>query len=390
MKLIYHHRTEGDGAEGTHIREMIRAFRANGDEVKLVSITDRGEETGKTSQSKKPMELKKRIPPSVYELGEIGYNLAGVALLLRETLRERPDFLYERYSLFNLSAGTVGKWTGIPTVLEVNSPLSLERSSEPDETLRFRKMASWFEKEAFRRADGIIAVSSPLRDYIVSMGIDPQKVLVLPNGVDETTFFPREKSKEIMLNYRIGAEKKVIGFSGIFRSWHGLDILIDAFASVYHGGYPVHLLLIGDGPMRSWIEEKLARESLTNACTITGRIPHSKMPKMASLIDIAVSPRTTFYASPMKLIEYMALAKAVVAPATDNIRDIVTDGEDGILFPEKDANGLAAAIIYLIENEELYERICRNARRKVETRLNWRVNARIVKNWVRDKGWKRF
>jgi len=92
----------------------------------------------------------------------------------------------------------------------------------------------------------------------------------------------------------------------------------------------------------------------------------------------------------MKLIEYMALAKAVVAPATDNIRDIVTDGEDGILFPEKDANGLAAAIIYLIENEELYERICRNARRKVETRLNWRVNARIVKNWVRDKGWKRF
>jgi glycosyltransferase involved in cell wall biosynthesis len=389
MKLIYHHRTEGDGAEGIHIREMIRAFRANGDNVKLVSITDRGEETGKTGPSQKPMELKKRIPPFFYELGEIGYNLAGVALLLRETLRERPDFLYERYSLFNLSAGTVGKWTGTPTVLEVNSPLSLERSSEPDETLRFRKMGDWFEKEAFRRADGIIAVSSPMRDYIVSMGTDPQKVLVLANGVDEMRFSPREKSKEMMVNYGIGAGKKVIGFSGIFRSWHGIDILIDAFASIHRSGYPVHMLLIGDGPMRGWIEEKLAREKLTNACTITGRVPHSRMPEVASLMDIAVSPRATFYASPMKLIEYMALAKAVVAPATENIRDILTDREDGILFADKDPNGLAVAIVSLIESEELYGRVCRNARRKVETRLNWRSNARIVNNWVRDKGWKR-
>jgi glycosyltransferase involved in cell wall biosynthesis len=325
----------------------------------------------------------------LYELGEIGYNVAGVMLLLKEAFRNRPDFLYERYSLYNLSAGIAGRLMNIPTILEVNAPLALERSTQPDEKLIFREWGKWFEREAFHRASGIVVVSSPLRDYIISLGIDPWKILVLANGVDEVRFEPRAKDLLLMRRYGIPPERKVIGFSGIFRSWHGIDLLLDAFGIVCGKGFPVHLLLIGDGPLRGWIEDRVASGGLGNLCTITGRIPHTDMPDVTSLLDIAVSPRATFYASPMKIIEYMALGKAVVAPNAENIRDIITDGEDGILFPGERTESLADAITSLLGDDTVHERICRRARETVEVRLNWRANAQVVTDWVGGRGWKR-
>jgi glycosyltransferase involved in cell wall biosynthesis len=277
----------------------------------------------------------------------------------------------------------------IPTVLEVNAPLAMERSTEPDEKLVFRDLGKWFEREAFRRASGIIAVSSPLRDYIVSLGIDPGKILVLVNGVDEERFTPRGKNTDLMNRYGIPSGKKVIGFSGIFRQWHGIDLLLDAFGTVCRKGCPVHLFLIGDGPIRQWIEARLESEKLKNVCTITGRIPHAEMPDVASLLDIAVSPRATFYASPMKIIEYMALGKAVLAPDTDNIRDIITDGKDGVLFQGENPEAMAEVIVSLLANDAAYERICRGARETVDSRLNWRANARAVTDWMRSRGWNR-
>lgn len=389
MKIIYHHRTEGDGAEGIHIREMIGALQAIGEDVRLVSITDRGESRGSGSNGRNPIVLKNRIPSALYEVGEVGYNAAGIATLLFECAKNRTDFIYERYSLYNLSAGVVGKLLNIPVFLEVNAPLAMERSTQPDEKLVFRKIGHWFEQQAFHLASGIVVVSSPLRDYIVSLGIAPGKILVLPNGVDETKFQPRIKNAELMKKYRIPQGKMVIGFSGIFRHWHGIDVLLEAFQLICSKGFPVHLLLVGDGPMREWIMEKVVQEGLENACTITGRIPYADMPEVVSLMDIAVSPRATFYASPMKIMEYMALKKAVVAPDTANIRDIVTEGQDGILFLGNSPEAMATAIISLLTEDSIYERTCQKARETVETRLNWRANARRIIEWVRSKDWER-
>lgn len=388
MKIIYHHRTEADGAEGIHIREMIGAFRQNGNEVELCSITDRSERYRTGNSGNKPMVLKSRIPSFIYEFCEVGYNVVGTAILMAGIAKKRPDFLYERYSLFNLSAGIAGRIMRIPIVLEVNAPLALERSTQPDEKLVFRKVGGWFEGEAFRMASGIVAVSSPLRDYIVSLGIPSRKILVLPNGVDDSRFKPKERNRKWVERYGIPSGKTIIGFSGIFRSWHGIEALIEAFATISRQSGNVHLLLVGDGPMRQTIEEHLSAAGLGGMSTITGRIPHMEMPDVTSLMDIAVSPRATFYASPMKIIEYMALGIAVVAPDTGNIRDIITDGSDGILFDTGSPDGLVSAIMMLLKNDSLREGISRNARATVETRLNWRSNARAVTEWVRSEGWK--
>lgn len=389
MNILYHHRTEGDGAEGIHIREMVRAFRSNGHYVELVSVTDRGEATGEVKKGRgMPLLIKKKIPSLVYEMGEIGYNVVGFTILANAVRRRKPNFIYERYSLFNLSAGLVGHRYGVDTVLEVNAPLAVERAAEPDERLILRRAGGWFERVAFKRASGIVVVSSPLREYIVSQGIPERKILLLPNGVDEDRFRPMEKDPALMERYRINAKATVIGFSGIFRKWHGLELLLGAFKKVVTSRYPVHLFLIGDGPLREWIEGEIRRLGINGVSTITGRIPFSEMPRVANLIDIAVSPSATFYASPMKILEYMALGKAVVAPSMDNIRDIIDDNSDGILFPKDSPEGLYAAFIHFIENRELYERLCRRARQKIVEERNWRKNARCVAEWVSERGWE--
>src|SRR5690606_27613788 len=117
------------------------------------------------------------------------------------------------------------------------------------------------------------------------------------------------------------------GFSGILRPWHGLELLLEAFARLAAGDPRLHLLIVGDGPIRGELDAAIAARQLQDRVTITGRVPHAEVRDYVALMDVAVSPRATFYASPMKVLEYMAMGKAIVAPAMDNLRDILTDGD---------------------------------------------------------------
>jgi glycosyltransferase involved in cell wall biosynthesis len=108
-------------------------------------------------------------------------------------------------------------------------------------------------------------------------------------------------------------------------------------------------------------------------------VPHDRVPDYVSLFDVAVSPRATFYASPMKVIEYMALGKPVVVPRTPNFLDIVDEDVNGVTFTDADsAEGLAAALVRLCQSPQLCQSLGQQARRKVESRLNWGWNATEV------------
>jgi glycosyltransferase involved in cell wall biosynthesis len=96
-------------------------------------------------------------------------------------------------------------------------------------------------------------------------------------------------------------------------------------------------------------------------------------------MDVAVSPHATFYASPMKILEYMAMGKPLVAPAMDNIRDIVDDGETGMLFEPGNTTALAATLCRVSGDQTLREQLGRLARGRVVERFNWRLSAlRVV------------
>jgi hypothetical protein len=127
MKILYHHRTLGDGAEGIHVREMVKAFRGLGHEVKVIGPA--GEKAPEQSKNFRALAaIKTAMPSALYELMEVGYSAYAFCRTLLEIRKFKPDFIYDRYITFNAGTVLAGKAAGVPVVLEVNAPLALERS----------------------------------------------------------------------------------------------------------------------------------------------------------------------------------------------------------------------------------------------------------------------
>lgn len=375
--ILYHHRTLGDGAEGIHIREMINAFRSLGHTVTISGPTG---EPGSGSGDKNNLVkwFKNKLPLVFFELLELAYCFFCFINLYFMCRKRKPDFIYDRYITFNAGAIWAGRLYGIPVVLEVNAPLAFERSAESDERLFFKKLAFSLEKYICSHAGMTIVVSTPLKDYLESTGVPVGKCFVMPNGVNQYTFTPKEKNSAIMKSLGIKDKSIIIGFTGILRPWHGLELVIEATAALKSSGRRIFLLIVGDGPIRLQIENMLIEMNLADDSLITGRIGHDVVADYINLFDIAVSPKATFYASPMKIVEYMAMGKAVVAPDSSNFRDMIDDGVNGSLFSNDNGKTLIETLEILYDSEMLRQNLGNEARRKVESRLNWTWNAREV------------
>lgn len=377
MRILYHHRTLGDGAEGIHIAEMVYAFRQLGHEVLLVGLGVK--KTGDSEEkSEKFTWVKKLFKGPLYEIVELAYNVVGYRMLLRAIKEFEPDFLYDRYITYNYSVVAAARKFHLPIFLEVNAPLAYERDNEPDETLVLKKIAYAIEKKVCCNSTKTIVVSTPLKEYLTSIGVPENLIHVVPNGVNSKKFSPRQKSKKLMKELSLDDADLVIGFVGILRPWHGIDMLLDAFKTLHQEFNNCKLLLVGDGPIQEEIENIIGKNGLKDSVKISGRIPHAEVADYISLFDIAVSPRATFYASPMKIIEYLALQKAVVAPNMANIRDLIKHGENGLLFEVENAESMYQSIKELIQNKTLRIEMGQRALLSVENRLNWMNNACFV------------
>jgi len=385
MKILYHHRTRARGAEGIHIREMIRAFRARGHEVVVCALAggDPAEEQpGTEMQFEKGSRLgsiMKFMPPFAYELAEIAYNLPGRRRLVAAGRELKADFVYDRYNIYTWAGLKAARSLGVPHLLEVNSPVAYERSHYDGRNLVFERTALKYERQVFQRTDHNLAVSTPLRDYLLTLGVAPEQATVVPNGADPVKFGATADEPALRERYGMGS-RTVIGFVGILRPWHGPELLLRAAARLDRNECDPHLLFVGDGPSEAEMMS-LARElGFESRVTFAGRVPHDDVAAHIAAMDVTVSPKATFYASPMKILEYMAIGKAVVAPDMPNIRDIFEAGEEGLLFREEDEDSLYEVLDRVCRERELRERLGRNARVCVETRRNWDANARIVES----------
>jgi glycosyltransferase involved in cell wall biosynthesis len=283
-----------------------------------------------------------------------------------------PDFLYKRHARFDVGALLAARHAGIPSVLEVNCLFS-GRHYHQYEPMTFGAVAASLERRALTIAGAVVAVSTPLAREIGAAA--PVHADVVPNGADPDRFNVGAATPGI-IRARYGLGKGlIVGWAGVLREWHGLQLLLDSLVRVPD----VRLLLVGDGPARSSIEHRAADLGLGHRVVITGRVPHAEMPDHLAAMDIAVVARDgTGVASPMKLVEYMAMARPVVAPNLENIRDLVTHEVDGLLFADRDSAELVGALHRLAIDDDLRRRLGNNARRTVERERNWRRNAERI------------
>jgi glycosyltransferase involved in cell wall biosynthesis len=375
MRIVYHHRTRSTDAQRVHIQEMVKAFRELGHEVKLVSLvpTDRGQDNAQRD-ARNPFWQRWlwRVPPA-YEAIQLAYNLIGIPLLARQVLREKTDLIYERYSLFNFTGVIVSKLCGIPLVLEVNSPFALEQRR--DGQIRLRGLARWTERQICNLATRIVAVSTPLAHILEASGVRPEKIEVMANGVRLEQFVACAPSAELRASLGIRPGERVVGFAGWFRNWHGIEMLIEAFQISGLAEEGARLLLIGDGQAMNSLRDLVRERRLTDTVIFTGPVPHRIMPRYLDLVDIAVQPAANEYCCPMKILEYMALAKPIVAPRQPNIQEILRE-EEACFFEPGNAHSLAEALREMGSDAEAARRMGGRAREAIVRRgYLWTANA---------------
>jgi glycosyltransferase involved in cell wall biosynthesis len=296
--------------------------------------------------------------------------------------RHLPSFVYERYSLWGTAGIRLARKWSIPLVLEVNSPLSYEEQHFRD-GVAFPALARWAERRIWRRADVLVAVSEAFRSRFEKAGVAPQKVRVLPNAVDTSLF--RAEVDDDSLRSRLNLDGRfVVGFVGSFKAWHGVDILFKAFARLRGEDAAYHLLLVGDGPMRTTLEDETRRLGLQEVVTFVGSVPHEDVPRYLAVMDVAVAPYPAledFYYSPLKLYEYMAAGRAIVASKIGQVGEAVADGLTGLLYEPDDVEGLLHCLHRLRSDKKLKRELGLNARMAC-SKNTWRQSAERVVGWV--------
>jgi glycosyltransferase involved in cell wall biosynthesis len=365
VKWLYHHRTKSRDGQAVHIRELIAALRARGHEVREWSLSQGPQAMG--SEGGRLARLMARAPRVLYEVGEHAYGPMVAGRLAAAGRELGAEVLYERHALGNTAGLRAARALGIPLLLEVNSPLAHERGEH--DGLVLRRWAAASERRVLQRADRVLCVTRVLADRLLAAGVPRPRLSVVRNGVDLSRYPPAPPRDR---------EELVVGFTGFFRPWHRIEDLVDALDS---GQLPprARLLLVGDGPSRALIEARAAQRGVSARVTITGAVEHEAVPALVQSMDICVQPASVAWASPLKLPEYMAAARAIVAPDQENLREVLTHGRDALLFDPARPAAMSEAVAQLAADDALRARLGAAARETVEReRMTWAGNAERV------------
>jgi glycosyltransferase involved in cell wall biosynthesis len=314
------------------------------------------------------------------ELRRILLNQELATQLRRRFEHEPPDFIYERGSLHATAGAVLAEGLDVPLIVELNAPLALEHSTYRAAGLG--ELAAQAERWMLARADAVLAVSAPVREYAISLGVAPERAHVSPNGVDPCLFQPAPPDPEVRARMGLGNGGPVLGFVGALRPWHGVEALPELLARLVPRYPDLWLVIVGDGPRRGALERELRERGLTRHAVFTGSVPHEEVAGLIRQFDVALAPypkpEHAFYFSPLKLFEYMGCGVPVVAAALGQIGEVVRDGETGLLYPPGELDALAAACDRLLADPALRHRLGQTAAAEVHGRYTWDHNAARV------------
>jgi glycosyltransferase involved in cell wall biosynthesis len=385
MRILYHHRTASRDGQAVHIEELIGAFRQLGHEVRVVSPAV-GSGDGMGDDATLVRKLKDALPKALYELLELAYSLVAYRRLMKVARTFRPDCIYERYNLYLLAGGMLKRKLGIPLLLEVNSPLAEERGRHSG-GLGLPRLARWAESRAWRNADMVLPVTRVLAGHVIAAGVPDDRIAVIPNGINRDHFaaapMPEVAKQKLGL-----AGKLVLGFTGFVRDWHGVDRVI-RWMSTPDAPANAVLMVVGDGPVRGELERFATELNLHDRVRFTGVIDRERVPEHVAAFDVALQPAVVPYASPLKLFEYLALGKAVIAPRQPNIEEVLADGDNALLFDATEKDAFERALSRLCSDGALRDRLAVAAAATIERLdLTWLGNARKVTRLAQGLGLK--
>lgn len=322
----------------------------------------------------------------VVEWHQLAFNRVQLDACLARCAGRRVSFVYQRYSLHNYVGLALARRLGVPFVLEYNgSELWVARNwGNP---LREEALGERIELLNLRSADLVTVVSEPLRQEILSRGVEERRILVNPNGVDPGMFSPLVDGSAVRRRYALGG-KTVIGFIGTYGPWHGAEMLAEAFGRLISRcpSYRerVRLLLIGDGAGMPETRRILAGYGVLGETVFTGLVPQGEGPAHLAACDVLASPHvpnadgSPFFGSPTKLFEYMAMGRGIVASSLGQIADVLEHERTALMVEPGNPDALADALARLVDDPGLAESLGSRAREAACARHTWHAHVDAV------------
>jgi glycosyltransferase involved in cell wall biosynthesis len=397
-KILYVRATPGPGTQlggaASHINGLINAALKLGASISLVS----NDQIAGLDENRTPLKIIWPKPIGTTRAAfDIYNNLLFTHAAVQQIERAQPDFIYQRYSRFSWAGVEATLRTGLPLFLEYNgSEVWVGRYWDRVGSLGLLKR---YERLNLAAAARIFVVSEVERQNLLREGVDDERIVVNPNGVDAERFQPGIGGESVRRELGIERDETLVGFVGTFGPWHGVLALAEAIKLVPKEAR-VRFLLVGSGMLRGEVERILREGNVAHRALLTGAVEHGRVPQLLDACDVLASPHvpledgSAFFGSPTKLFEYMAMGKGIVASRLGQIGEVLKDEETALLVEPGDVRALSEAILRLVRSPELRARLGAAARRAAVAQHTWTHNAERVlgayRSWrERERGQSR-
>ena len=389
MKILYYSpnpylNLEAPTGYGTHMREIIYAFREMGHTVYPLIMGGTHLEEGITAEAQKASILKQTVkavtPPFLWSSLRSCHLLKldkGYESILRQKIEEfQPDLVYERAGYLQTSGMNVIQPMNIPHLVEINAPFTEEQAHLSGKSLYIGKSIK-VDKTHVTASSHTLTVSSVLKEHLLEIsGVNSSKISVIPNAINPSAIKITEEFNQAWKKLHGLEHEIIIGFVGSIFPWHGVDLLIKAFSRVLKENSALHLLIVGDGGIMGELVEMVREMGIEKKVTFEGKVPNSIVYNYINLMDITVMAKSNWYGSPVKIFEYGALGKAVIAPDNGPVRDVMTHGEHGLLV-DTHVEAIAQAMREFIQSKNLRNSLGENWQKKILAQHSWKRNAEV-------------
>jgi len=331
-------------------------------------------------------------PGSFFSL-TVSYLINSSNLLRTETF----DVLYTRNPNFGFLSGIFCKSRFKKMVYELNGipedEISLTRTkfkkknpSQPKKKGEFSfskiyfyantKFKLFILKKTLKFSDKIIAVTPGIKANLEKIyNIPGGKIVVVSNGANTSLFKPLKQEickKELGLD----AEISYVSFVGNFAPWQGVEYLVKAAPFILSQFPKCRFLIVGDGIMKNELIKLAGELGVEDRFIFTGVVAYFRVPLYINASDACVAPfifarNAKIGLSPLKLYEYMACGKPVVASDIDGVSDVLEASEGGISVTPENPIALAEAILKLLENPNLRIKMGSKGLRYVTENCSW-------------------
>jgi glycosyltransferase involved in cell wall biosynthesis len=261
---------------------------------------------------------------------------------------------------------------GYKTLFEVNGLPSVELKYhyprlEQDLLAKIKEQ----ELATLHLSDAIICPSHVTKDYLTSLGVDRERVTVIPNGVSPSDFSasplpPREGRVPVLL------------YVGTLADWQGLEVVVRAMPHIL-SRQAVQLRIVGRGRsrQRKLLGRQIRKLGIESHVRVEPAVPHHQVPALIAQADVCIAPlgmndrNVTQGACPIKVLEYMAGGRPVLASNMPIVRELIREDFDGLLFSPNDPEDLARQALALLDDTELSGRLAASASQRVLEKFTW-------------------